>query len=212
MRTALIILCCSLLSLTGCALKVVPEQVNFGTVDTKNNSLSVTKDGISITTKVSDTEIEAYNLENTVAAFSVTIKNQSGKEFPIDGDSFLLVDDSGRQYFPLTPARVKEIIAKDSYYLIPYPYVGFYYLEDYERSSFYNTFNSQLPYYYEVYPQDIYTKALTDGVVIPHAALSGLVYFRIDLATVKGVKLLFYRKGTSKSAQPDFSFPFRIEK
>lgn len=196
----------------GCSLKVVPVPVESGVVNTKDNSQTLTKDGVSITVGSADTQLYTYNLEGTVSAFSVLIENQSNNEVPIDSDLFLLIDSDGNQYFPLTPEKVKEIISKDSYYLIPYPYVGFYYLEDYEKSSFYNTFNSQLPYFYEVYPQDIYTKAMANGTIIPKAKVAGLVYFKVDLSGKKGVKLLVYKKGTAKSAAPDFTFPFKIEK
>ncbi len=197
--------------MTGCSLKVLPVPVESGVVNQKESTQTLTKDSISITVGSADTQLYTYNLEGTVSAFSVLIDNQSNNEIPIDTDSFLLIDSDGNQYFPLTPEKVKEIISKDSYYLIPYPYVGFYYLEDYEKSSFYNTFNSQLPYFYEVYPQDIYTKAIASGTIIPKAKVAGLVYFKIDLSGKKGVKLLVYKKGTAKSAAPDFIFPFKIE-
>lgn len=198
--------------MSGCSLKVIPVQVESGVINAKEQSQTLNRDGVAITARGSDAELYSYNLEGSVSAFTVLIDNQSDKEVMIDTDAFLLLDDEGRQYFALTPEKVKEIIAKDSYYLIPYPYVGFYYLEDYQKSSFYNTFNSQLPYYYEVYPQDLYTKALTSGTIIPKAKVIGLVYYRIDLQGKKGVKLLVYKKGTSKSAAPDYVFPFKIQK
>jgi hypothetical protein len=95
---------------------------------------------------------------------------------------------------------------------MPYPYVGFYYLEDYEKSSFYNRFTTDRPYFYEVYPQDIYTKAIPSGSIIPKAKVAGLVYFRIDLEGKKTVALKVYKKETSKSAPADFVFPFKIIK
>lgn len=198
--------------MSGCSLKVIPEQVESGVINAKEQSQTLTRDGVAITVRGSDAELYSYNLEGSISAFTVLIDNQSDKEVMIDTDAFLLLDDEGRQYFPLTPEKVKEIIAKDSYYLIPYPYVGFYYLEDYQKSSIYSTFISQLPYYYEVYPQDLYTKALTSGTIIPKAKVIGLVYYRIDLQGKKGVKLLVYKKGTSKSAAPDYVFPFKIQK
>jgi hypothetical protein len=197
--------------LPACALKVIPQPIEAGIINAADNSQRVTKGGIAITARVADTELSSYNLEGTVTAFSVQIDNQTSSEVPFDTNSFLLLDDQARQYFSLTPEKVKEMLSKDSYYLIPYPYVGFYYLEDYEKSSFYNTYNSQLPYFYEVYPQDIYTKALQSGSIIPKAKVAGLVYFKIDLNGKKGVKLLVYKKGTAKSAAPDFVFPFKIE-
>ena len=200
------------IAMSGCALKVMPEQVESGVINSRELSQTLTRDGVAITVKGSDAELYSYNLEGSVSAFTVIIDNQSDREVMIDTDSFLLLDDENRQYFPLTPEKVKEAIAKDSYYLIPYPYVGFYYLEDYQKSSFYNTFNSQLPYYYEVYPQDLYTKALTNGTIIPKAKVTGLLYYRIDMQGKRGVKLLVYKKGASKSAAPEYLFPFKIRK
>lgn len=212
MKKVLFSLLIGALSVSGCALKLMPEPTESGVINSRDLSQTVTKDGIAITVRGADAELYTYNLEGTVTAFTVLIENRSAGETAFDTDAFLLVDDEGRQHYPLTPEKVKEIISRDSYYLIPYPYVGFYYLEDYEKSSFYNRFNTQLPYFYELYPQDIYTKALPGGTIIPQAKVGGFVYFKIDLSGKKGVKLLVFRKGTPKSAAPDFLFPFKIQK
>ena len=199
--------------LGGCSsLKVLPEQAGAGVINTAENSQAIDKDGVLITVKASDVDLRNYNLEGTVSAFSVLIDNRTDHEVSFGNDSFVLLDNDNRQYLPLTPEKVKEILSKDSYYLIPYPYVGFYYLEDYEKSSSYNTFNSSAPYFYDLYPQDIYTKALSGESIIPKAKVAGLVYFKIALSTVQRVKLLVFKKGTSRSAVPDFTFPFKISK
>jgi hypothetical protein len=199
--------------MAGCAsLKVIPEPVQNGIVNEKENSLTITKDNISVTARSGDIEIVSYNLEGNVSSFFVIVDNQTNNELAISSDSFLLIDNDGRQYFPLTPEKVKEIIARDTYYLIPYPYVGFYYLEDYEKSSFYNRMTSDRPYFYEVYPQDIYTKSIPTGSIIPKAKVAGLVYFRIDLEGKKGVSLKLFKKDTPKSSTADFVFPFKIVK
>lgn len=212
MKSAILSLIAGMIFISGCSLKLVPQPVESGVVNSAEKSQTISKDNVSITARGADTELQSYNLESTVTAFAVIIDNQTEKEVSFKPDSFLLLDDENNQYSPLTPEKVKEIISKDSYYLIPYPYVGFYYLEDYEKSSFYNTFNTKLPYFYEVYPQDIYTKALPAGVIIPKAKAGGFVYFKIDLSGKKGVKLLVFRNGGPKSAKPDYTFPFNIEK
>lgn len=212
MRTLALLSLCAVLVLSGCSLKVVPQQVPQGVIDPTDNSQTVTRDGIAVKVANSDREMNSYNLDGTVTAFDVAIHNQTDHEIGFATDSFVLLDGQNRQYLPLTPERVKEILSRDSYYLIPYPYVGFYYLEDYERTSAYNATGSQLPYYYEVYPQDIYTRALNASAIIPGATAEGLVYFRIDLAATKEMKLLVFRKGSSKSSSPDFTFPFLISK
>ncbi|BDV43242.1 lipoprotein [Geotalea uraniireducens] len=196
----------------GCTLKVIPQPVPQGVIDPADNSQTISKGGISVRVANADPQIISYNLEGTVSAFSVAIQNKTDREISFDNSSFLLLDDQGRQYQQLTPEKVKEYITKDSYYLLPYPYVGFYYLEDYEKVSSYTATDSQLPYYFEVYPQDIFTKALDARSIIPGATAVGLVYFRVDLPGIKEVKFLVYEKGTSKSAAADFAFPFIIKK
>lgn len=200
--------------IAGCAsVKVIPEQVANGTINTKDNSQTINNSGVSITASVSDTELNAYNLENSVTSFHINIKNSTEGELAFDEHSFLVIDDKGLQYSNLTPEKVREIIKKDSYYLMPYPYVGFYYLEDYQKTSFYNRSTSSLPYYYELYPQDIFTKSLPlSAPIIPGMQIEGLLYFKVDITTVQNLKLYVYRKGVTKTSPPEFVFPFKIVK
>ncbi len=212
MRERILLLILVGLIFSGCALKVVPDPGTLGTINPKENSLSLTKDSVEITVKLDQADLSSYNIDGTIAAFDVEIENRGTNEISFGQDDFLLLDNENRQYYSLSPEKIKEMIAKDSYYLLPYPYVGFYYLEEYEKASYQNTVNSNLPYYYELHPQDIFSKALNAGSIIPKAKVSGLVYFRVDLHALKGVRLLVYKKGAPKSATPDFTFPFSIVK
>lgn len=213
MKHSFIFLSLVALLFSGCStVKVVPEQVSGGMVNAAENSQSITSQGIEITARLDEAGINAYNLESTVTAFHLVIKNNTDSEIAFGDDSYLLVDENGLQYSLLTPENVRTMLKKDSYYLVPYPYVGYYYLEDYEKTSAYNRNASDLPYYYELYPQDIYTKALLPATVIPGMKIEGLTYFKIDPAAHQSIRLLVYRKGTSKSSPPDFSFPFKVFK
>ena len=200
-----------LMACSGCStVKVVPEAVENGVVNQNDGSLTISRNGLEVTVRPEASTINSYNLENTVTAFQVMIRNNSGAEAAFAEDSFVLADEQGLQYALLTPEKVREMIKKDSYYLMPYPYVGFYYLEDFQKTSFYNKFNTALPYYYELYPQDLFTRFLPMSSVIPGMKVEGLVYFRIDMSAHQNVRLMLFRKGASKSAQPELSFPFRI--
>lgn len=213
MKISYFFLALLILTGSGCgSIKVMPEPVENGIINAADNSQTISRNGIEIKANVSDTAINAYNLEGTVTAFQLTISNTSSNEVAFADDSFVLVDDRSLQYALLTPEKVRELIKKDSYYLMPYPYVGFYYLEDFQKTSFYNRFNSSLPYYYELYPQDLFTKSLPMTSIIPGMKVAGLAYFKIDLAAHQQVKLYVYRKGVSKSAPPEFIFPFKIVK
>lgn len=200
------------LFLTACAsLKAVPQQVENGVIG-KDNTLTLSRSDLEITSGLAESSINAYNLEQTVTAFRVAIKNNSSREAIFSEGSFVLSDEAGKQYEQLTPDRLRDLLKKDTYYLMPYPYVGFYYLEDFQKTSFYNRFNSSLPYYYELYPQDLMDKSLLTASVIPGMSVEGLVFFRIDLANHTQVKLHVYRKGASRSQSSDFIFPFTVVK
>jgi len=194
------------------SVKIVPEQAANGRINSVDNSQTISYKGAEITARVDEIGLNSYNLDSFVTSINLSIKNISNNEIGFSENSFVLVDENNLQYELLTPDRVREMLKKDSYYLMPYPYVGFYYLEDYQKTNFYNRHNSSLPYYYELYPQDIYSKALPMIPVIPGMKIEGLAYFKIDPASHKSFKLLIYFKETSKSSPPDYSFPFRIDK
>lgn len=199
--------------LAGCSsVKVVPEQTGNGRVNAADNSQTIMTNGVEVTARVDETAINSYNLDGTVTAFHIAIRNTTDSEISFGDDSYLLVDESGLQYSLLTPENVRAMLKKDSYYLIPFPYVGYYYLEDYEKTNAYNRINSALPYYYELYPQDLFTQALQATTIIPGMKVEGLTYFKIDPAAHKQFKLLIFRKGASKSSPPDFYFPFKVVK
>lgn len=213
MNHSLILMSLIAMLLAGCSsVKIVPELAVNGQVNKVDNSQTIISKGVEVTARVDETAINSYNLEGTITAFHISIRNTTDNEINFDNDSYLLVDESGLQYSLLTPENVRAMLKKDSYYLVPYPYVGFYYLEDYEKTNAYNRFNSALPYYYDLYPQDLFTKALQAVTVIPGMKVEGLTYYKIDPAAHKTFKLLVFRKGTSKSSPPDFSFPFKTVK
>jgi hypothetical protein len=197
--------------LSGCAVKVLPEPVPGGIVSPDGKSLSLTNADVSITATVVDEEI-FNNTQGMITSLKVEITNGGESEIVYDNDSFIMVDGDNRQYFAVTPEKVRQMLAKETYYLLPYPYVGFYYLEDYEKAAFKNSTNTSLPYYYELYPEELFVKALPPGPIIPKAKVGGLVYFQADLYTLKSFRFLVYRKGSSKSAPPEFAFPFRVSK
>jgi len=196
---------------TGCAsIKVIPEPVPDGTINLQDNSLTIARNNLEVTISPDDTDMVNYNIEGIVASFNVSILNKGDSEVTFDKDSFVLIDSNGRQYYPLTPEKVREMMAKDTYYLLPYPYVGFYYLEDYELAQFKNATSSNLPYYFELHPQELFTKALPFDPIIPKARIQGLLYFHADLHSLTGFTVNVYMKGSSKSAPPDFIFPYKV--
>lgn len=210
----LISLCLLLAStlLASCAVRIVPEQVPTGIINQKESSLTLARGNVVMTVSPADTDMINYNLEGMVSSFNVEIQNAGDSEVVFDSESFILLTADRTQYYQLTAEKIRQMLAKDSYYLLPYPYVGFYYLEDYEQSAFRNSTNSNLPYFFEMRPQDIQTRSLPIEPLIPNARTKGLIYFHADVATMPSLSILAFKKGTPKKGNPDFIFPFRVEK
>jgi hypothetical protein len=198
-------------TLCGCSMKVVPDLSGGGIASPDGKGMTVSRQSISVTVRHVEPEI-ITTVEGGIAAFNVEIANNGEAELQSDPDSFVLVGADQRQYFYLSPEKVRQLLAKDTYYLLPYPYVGFYYSEDYAEAEFRNSTNSSLPYYYEYRPQELFTSALQAGKIVPGAKTSGYVYFPADLYNMPAFRLMYYPPGATKSTPTDFVFPFKVTK
>lgn len=199
-------LCCS-----ACSVKVVPLPTATAVFNPADNSLTEVHGGVAVTARLDQLTVQPYQLVDNLTSFHITIDNQTDKPVDIPVDAFLLKDDEGRQYRTISPERVREIVSKDTVYLIPYPYVGYYYLEDQEHGSFRQTMASSLPFYAEYHPQDLFTRALPAGPVLPGSKAAGVVYFIVDPLRVGRVELLVF-PGAELSGEPRYRFPFTVEK
>jgi hypothetical protein len=195
----------------ACSVKVVPQPTATALFNPVDNSLTETHDGLAVTARLDQLSVQPYQLIDNLTSFHISIENQTAKPVEISSEAFLLKDSEGRQYRTITPERVREIVSKDTAYLIPYPYVGYYYLEDQERGAFRQTTASSLPFYAEYHPQDIFTRALPSGPVLPHSKISGVIYFIADLTGMEHAELLLF-SGVPLLGEPRYRFPFRIEK
>lgn len=198
-------------SLGGCGIQVVPQPTVSSVINPADRSLTQTNKGLVISARAQDLEVAPYRMDN-ITSFYLTIRNKGADAVSLPLETFILVDSQGNQYRPIPPGQIQGIVSRDSQYLIPYPYVGFYYLEDFEKFSAASTFDSALPYFAENYPQDLFVRALSLEPIVPGATISGELFFLIDLALKEGVELRVYLPTTPASTPADFSFPFLIEK
>jgi len=208
-RFSTILLVVSML-LAGCSAAVIPQPQPGYRLDAKQQSLSTERVGLRVTARVQDLQVAPYQMVDNITSFEVTVENLSGKPAELPLNRFLLVDQDGEQYRPMAPAKIVEITQKDSSYLIPYPYVGYYYLEDKEKASSFNSFESSRPFYTENHPQDIFPQALPKETIVVEAKISGLVYFVADLTTMESAELRIY-PSAEMSSEPIFKFRFAVE-
>ena len=211
MPTKFILVVSILLFCSACSVSVSPIATPTGVINPVDNSLTETHDGMSFTVKLDQLSFGPYQQVDNITSFHVNINNQTESQVSFPSGAFLLKDGNGRQYRSITPERVREIVSKDSVYLIPYPFVGYYYLEDQARVAYQDTFSSSLPFYAEYHPQDIFTLALTEEPVLKNSNVSGLVYFIADLERTNYAELLVF-PDQEASGEPLLKFPFAIEK
>jgi hypothetical protein len=200
------------LLLAGCGIKIVPQPTALGVINPADRSITINREGVIVSARVQDLEVAPYRMVDNITSFYVVINNRTQQEVLMPVTSFVLLDQDNRQYRPIHPAEVQAIVSRDSTYLIPYPFVGYYYLEDQHKGAVFNTFSSSLPFFAENHPQDLHTEALSETPILPGALISGKIYFVIDLATQKSVELRLYPLGADTAQPAAYTFPFSIEK
>ncbi len=211
MRTKLFLVTFILLFCSACSVKVSPIATPTGTINPEEHSLTEIRDGVSFTVKLDQLSVAPYQLVDNIASFWVKIDNRTDEPVSFPSRAFLLKDGDGQQYRSVTPERVREIVSKDSVYLIPYPYVGYYYLEDQMRVAYEDTYSSSLPFYAEYHPQDLFTRALTEEPILNNSTASGVVYFIADMEKTNYAELLVF-PNQNASGEALVKFPFAIER
>jgi len=212
MRTTFIMAFIAAVFCTACgSVTINPIASPSGKVNLPDQSITERRDNVAFTVRHDALSVSNNPMTDTVSAFHVTIDNQTDKQVSFPPQVFVLKDSDGQQYRSISPDRVKEIISKDTVYLIPYPYVGYYYLRDQLVASQSDALSSELPFYAEYHPQNIFARALPEEPVLERSKVSGNVYFLVDLAkTTRADLLLFPDVGTT--GEPLAIFSFSVEK
>jgi hypothetical protein len=199
------------LFLSSCAgVNVVPKPEPGVRFDGTSGDLAISRNSLTVTARVQDLQVRPYQAVENLCSFFVTIRNEGESPIDVSAENFLLIDENGTQYRSIPPSEVLEILSRDSFYLIPYPYVGFYYLEDSVKVGQFSRYDSSLPYFPQRYPQELHTAALpSDKRLLPGNRLEGQIYFIADLTRMKSFELQFDPQGAADS---EFSFSFSVEK
>ncbi len=201
------------LLLAGCGgISVIPRPDSSGQINSEEMSITQTNEGVTVTARVMDLEVRPYQMDQNICSFMVLVKNEREQKIYLPAERFILTDAQGNQYNPVSPVKIREIVAERDPYLIPYPYVGYYYEGDAEQARVRNAFNSEVTYFPTKNPQNITLEALPDGKVSGQKQISGLIYFLADLRTMEGFTLegsAVLAKGVKSS---DFIFPFSVVK
>ncbi len=202
------------LFLCSCAgVNIMPQPGSGVQLDETSGNLVISRNDLTVTARVQDLQVRPYQAVENLCSFFVTVRNNGDTPRKISPENFLLVDENGTQYRSIPPTEVQEILSRDSFYLIPYPYVGFYYLEDSVKVGQSSMYDSSLPYFPQRYPQELHTAALaSEKRLLPGNRLQGQVYFIADLTRMKSFTLHFDPQGAADFSVSEFSFSFSVEK
>lgn len=190
--------------LSSCGAKLVPVQTTDVTLDLKDNSLISQKGTYKLEVKIVPQSYAFYGMEDTFIIFNVKLENVSKEAVNIAPDDFILLDDKSHQVNTMLVQDVAKIVEQNLFYLIPYPYIGYYS----EGQNYYEgryLYNPGAPHAYSVSPKDLYIDAFPFGNVLPNAHIKGNIYFKKRLSEAKKINLKAVKYNN------DFLFNFLFE-
>lgn len=194
-----------LLVLSACGVSVIPIKSNDN-VNIINDKIISQKNDIELSAKLVDLEIPPYRNDQHISSFFVEIKNLSNRDLNYSLESFVLVDNNGRQYNPISPDKLKSYFERDSSYLIPYPFVGYYYLQDKVEGSFQQSVAPEGNFYYTNRPQNLMIDALPIEVLRARSQISGLLFYNIDYYSINSFAMKAYLPAGNPEIFTEFQF------
>jgi hypothetical protein len=200
------------LLLSGCGVQVVPRASAQISLDADKKTVTATENGLTLSVKVQDLDFGPYTGENNITAFYVKLTNNSQEERTAPLAAFMLFDQDRKVYRPLESERVTALTRQEANYLIPYPYVGFYYLQDSTDFDYSTQSASSLGYSPQRTSASVEAYALPVGSIPSGAHIAGMLFFNIDLYEKKFVDLTFQLPGEGNVSETNFSFRFDVVK
>lgn len=213
MKRCQLLLLLGVLFLTGCTgIKVIPRTMPNASIDSASQTITAGQNDLTVSAKVQDLDFGPYTGQNNVTSFYVVVANTGKADRTVPLSAFMLFDQDQHLYRPLEPERVTALTRQEANYLIPYPYVGFYYLQDSAEFDFASQTSSSFPYTPTKRRPDAETDALPVGAIPPGAKMAGMLYFNIDLYEKKSVNLTLRLSEEGDQPASDFSFLFDVVK
>ena len=198
--------------LAGCAtVKIVPQTQTGAQVDVDSLAITRQQDKVRVTVRVADVSVRPAPLEKNFCSFWIEITNQRTVLLPLSFSDFILIDADGQQYAAQAADELVALLKPEIPYLIPYPYVGYYYLADQARGRSADQFRSEASYATSRRPEQIELEALPEADVLPQSKVTGKVYFPAELRTMRSF-IIRYQSGAlmSQKASP-LNFSFSVE-
>ncbi len=190
----------------SCGVKSEPVITSDVTFDKEKNALISSKENITVTVQIAPQSYSFYGMEDSFVIFHVVVENKRDNEIHVTPEDFVLFDDMSHQVNVMKVEDVAKIVEQNLFYLIPYPYIGYYSesLNYYEGRYLYNP---SAPHIYPVSPREIYLDAFPWGKILPKAHIKGKIYFKKKISEAKILEL----KAISKDNNYLFRFNFKTK-
>lgn len=200
------------LLLTACStISIAPQPQAGSQIDMDGKRIGRAENGAHLSVMLHEAIVRPSPADRNYSSFWVEVTNQRNVMLPLSFTDFLLIDDQGRQFQALDPQQLVEQLTDTVAYLVPYPYVGFYYLEDSVRSHADTQFRSEGDYFASRRPEYLASDALPVGDVLPASSVQGAIYFPAELRTMKSFQLRYLIGALPGQKTYQISLPFLVE-
>ena len=197
---------CILSLIAGCSAGLTPDLRTGLELSTDGRSLIEKNETFKIKVGIYDQYLN-IGTNDVFVSFLVTVKNLTSSPQQISQSSFFLLDQNSRQYQPYSSKQLMELVKSRYSYMLPYPFVGYYYSND---EAFPTVLGSSIS---DAEPYRLLKSfAQFDSVILPGANIEGVLYFPVDTSQLQAVQLQIFSSIESSSSVPDFTFPFSVEK
>ena len=190
-----------IISLYGCAPKIIPSLNQPGSIDKESNIITRTKDNITISVQTEEWHYPPYSLVDYFTPFLFLIRNDTDHKISLKYKDFILFDERGNQFEAIDPEKVEYIMASIELYGAQYPDILF----RVEESKPPYTYGVEVPAYLRKPFSNISLLALPEVTIYPHSQVRGFVYFRKAVTYGKTLRL----KVEINGIEEDFIFEIK---
>jgi hypothetical protein len=193
------------LLLMSCAPSLIPVSVPGGIADVETNSLTLTKEGITITVYADAWKYDPVEVRDSFTPFLIAVSNGTNEDIAIDENSVFMYDENNVQY-GVIPADTVDRSTIQTYVYPPAVFWGGGY---YGWNAW--GFGWSPVYPYDQYGSDVVPLAFRFGPITAGARAHGFVYLQRLSSAVGQVKVVV-TPTMMNGKSITFTFPFTIER
>jgi hypothetical protein len=193
------------LLLLSCAPSLIPVPTPDAIADAKSNSLTLTKDGITVSVYAEAWRYDPMDVGNAFTPFLIAVSNNTDEDIAIREDSIFMYDNNNVQYGVVGAEAVDRATVSGSYTYPPMVFWGGAYSEWGGWGLGWSPYH---PYYpYDRYASDVVPLAFHFGPITAGARIHGFVYLQRLSSDIGSIRVVITPLMVTGKAVT-FTFPF----